>query len=848
MSGFVENVNAVANAVNLSTGDIVEDTKTARGEAVTAAESAALSESNAAYSERLAHNWANKGHNNPVVGTVEGGTAEYSAYHWAVETALKVGDPLINDSLISASYTWSSEKLNTALVGKASSTHNHNGVYEPAFVKSTAFNKNFAGSGSATTVARSDHNHTGVYEPIIPVKKTGFNLDTGTTAGTLATGDHKHDTLYMPKVTPLTAYNKNFVVDTNNPTADEIPRGNHTHKATGVSYDNTGNKVITSTTAQGAINQLDTRLGSISVAEKCYLTAGMTDASYSVPFTGIGVGTVINAGITIQESRNAIYSSGGIKVNYPVAPGKLVQGLFDGSVTITAAANTVYALRFAINGVIDYTSKVVARLGSATSPAGTFSISLGCFIEGLSNGDVLSLALVNETSTTSVTITAMSTSFAGEPEGALVISGSTVLHNDVTGRDALLQHPTTSIYETGTGTGLDVLLDRKADKVTTAVADNMLMMDSAGNLVDSGISNLDVQGKMDKVATPVEDTIIVADSFGNAKQGTAKVSDLALKGGSATQQFLVEDATLPDHAVNKGQMDALATTYAELGDFNTHVATANPHGTTYTDVGAAAAVHTHAISDVTNLQTTLDNKYNKVVAPVTGNLVKFGAGGVLVDGGSGIDTSTLVAKDSSTGAANIPTGTEAQRPATPTAGMLRFNNDVDKFEGYNGTAWGSIGGTGVTLDTAQTITGAKTFDADITLSPTRNIVAKNDAGTASTTLDFGNPSSDRTIALDDLVKATELKEIGVGQTWQNVTASRSAGVTYTNTTGKPIQVIIVARSGGSTVFTVTVGGETFALRYANTQDEYSPIIFIVPDGITYSATGGRSIDKWLELR
>ena len=47
---------------------------------------------------------------------------------------------------------------------------------------------------------------------------------------------------------------------------------------------------------------------------------------------------------------------------------------------------------------------------------------------------------------------------------------------------------------------------------------------------------------------------------------------------------------------------------------------------------------------------------------------------------------------SSTGAVRVPIGTEAQRPASPTAGMFRFNDDADKFEGYNGTAWGAVGG------------------------------------------------------------------------------------------------------------------------------------------------------------
>lgn len=75
---------------------------------------------------------------------------------------------------------------------------------------------------------------------------------------------------------------------------------------------------------------------------------------------------------------------------------------------------------------------------------------------------------------------------------------------------------------------------------------------------------------------------------------------------------------------------------------------------------------------------------------------------------------------SSTGSASIPSGTQAQRDATPTAGYFRFNSDVAKFEGYNGTAWGSVGGgatgggsdeifveNGQTVTTNYTITSGK---------------------------------------------------------------------------------------------------------------------------------------------
>jgi hypothetical protein len=55
------------------------------------------------------------------------------------------------------------------------------------------------------------------------------------------------------------------------------------------------------------------------------------------------------------------------------------------------------------------------------------------------------------------------------------------------------------------------------------------------------------------------------------------------------------------------------------------------------------------------------------------------------------DTTTTVTKDNATGAANLPTGTTAQRPANG-AGKFRFNSTLGRFEGNNGTTWGSVGG------------------------------------------------------------------------------------------------------------------------------------------------------------
>jgi hypothetical protein len=59
----------------------------------------------------------------------------------------------------------------------------------------------------------------------------------------------------------------------------------------------------------------------------------------------------------------------------------------------------------------------------------------------------------------------------------------------------------------------------------------------------------------------------------------------------------------------------------------------------------------------------------------------------------GIGTATLSVKFSiaATDAMLVPVGTTGQRP-TGATGYLRFNSSTTSFEGYNGTAWGSIGG------------------------------------------------------------------------------------------------------------------------------------------------------------
>ena len=84
-----------------------------------------------------------------------------------------------------------------------------------------------------------------------------------------------------------------------------------------------------------------------------------------------------------------------------------------------------------------------------------------------------------------------------------------------------------------------------------------------------------------------------------------------------------------------------------------------------------------------------------------------------------------VAKTSATGSAEIPNGTQAQRDASPSAGFFRFNTDVSKFEGYSGTAWGSVGG-GATGGGADAVF----FENDVTVTANYTIGTSKNAMTA----------------------------------------------------------------------------------------------------------------------
>ena len=92
---------------------------------------------------------------------------------------------------------------------------------------------------------------------------------------------------------------------------------------------------------------------------------------------------------------------------------------------------------------------------------------------------------------------------------------------------------------------------------------------------------------------------------------------------------------------------------------------------------------------------------------------------------------------------------------------------------------------------------------------------------------------------------TAMSSIGYGQTWQNVSGSRTTGTTYYNTTSRPILVSI--RSAVNINAVLTINGVQAAWS-DNSASNRGLVSGIVPPGQSYVLSGGYLAGSWSELR
>lgn len=132
----------------------------------------------------------------------------------------------------------------------------------------------------------------------------------------------------------------------------------------------------------------------------------------------------------------------------------------------------------------------------------------------------------------------------------------------------------------------------------------------------------------------------------------------------------------------------------------------------------------------------------------------------------------------------------------------------------------------------------KVEDANTTTKGAARFATATEVANKDNVMAAATPSNTATIA--------QSTDLGVGQTWQDVTASRSAGVTYTNNTQKPIMVIVARWVGQNFTAYFTVNGIDLIWGHAagstGIADAFS---IIIPVGTTYKCN---TFSTWAELR
>ena len=186
----------------------------------------------------------------------------------------------------------------------------------------------------------------------------------------------------------------------------------------------------------------------------------------------------------------------------------------------------------------------------------------------------------------------------------------------------------------------------------------------------------------------------------NAWSGITTASDLTVTG-----DLTVQGTTTTVNSTEIQVQNTLKFEGSTSNDFETTLTVADPTADrTVTIQNATDTLVGRATTDtLTNKSIDLDSN------TISGSLAEFntamqGDSFVSLTGTETLTNKTLTSpvlngtQMTTTGAIVIPTGTTAQRPGTAVVGMLRFNTDVDYFEGYNGASWVRLGHTLATGD------------------------------------------------------------------------------------------------------------------------------------------------------
>lgn len=164
----------------------------------------------------------------------------------------------------------------------------------------------------------------------------------------------------------------------------------------------------------------------------------------------------------------------------------------------------------------------------------------------------------------------------------------------------------------------------------------------------------------------------------------------------------------------------------------------------------------------------------------------------------------------------IPTGTTAQRPGSPTAGMMRFNTSLKRSEEYNGSTWAPTGGL-----VLQMVTGTIAAGSGTTTVPLDNTAPTNTEGWQIWTQSFTPISATSRITVEftittshSIATGTNICSVFAGSTNIGCAASRTDSAANTAACIS-VQVIHTPGSTAAITFSARLGNPTAGTSYCN---------------------------------
>lgn len=190
-------------------------------------------------------------------------------------------------------------------------------------------------------------------------------------------------------------------------------------------------------------------------------------------------------------------------------------------------------------------------------------------------------------------------------------------------------------------------------------------------------------------------------------------------------------------------------------------------------------------------------------------------------------------------------------------GVTATAAEINKIDGFTGTVADlnyakDLRATGVTATEFDYLDGVTSaIQTQINAKAALSSPSFTGTPTAPTAASGTNTTQIATTAFVQQ-KAASLGLVGVGQTWQNMIASRSTGgVSYQNTTGKPITVAISVDAASGNTFQVSTNGSTWVTVFSigSLSGDSNSLSVVVPDDHYYRYVGTPdNLLSWAELR